>query len=108
MRRLKRAEEAVPDRGADAEVHDLSMVMEVMESLETSPVGEAREVFAAMVLPVMHEGEIVVSGIQPEGQKGGDPGRKHEPEQPQIASAPVMMTNSGVLMSALGSAWCCA
>jgi hypothetical protein len=26
----------------------------------------------------------------------------------QIASAPVMMTKSGVLMSALGSAWCCA
>jgi len=35
MRRLERAEQAVPDRGADAEVHDLSMVMEVMESLET-------------------------------------------------------------------------
>jgi hypothetical protein len=32
IRRLERAEQAVPYRGADAEVHDLSMVMEVMES----------------------------------------------------------------------------
>src|SRR6266849_10658319 len=62
IRRLERAEQAVPDCGADAEVHDLSMVMEVMESLETSQVGDAREV-VAVVLPVMHEGEIVVSGI---------------------------------------------
>ena len=84
------------------------MVMEVMESLESSQVGDAREVVAAMVLPVVHEGEIVVSGIQPEDQKGGEPGRKHETEQPPDASAPVMMTKSGVLMSALGSAWCCA
>ena len=44
-------------RGADAEVHDLSMVMEVMESLESSQVGAAREGFAPMVLPVVHEGE---------------------------------------------------
>jgi hypothetical protein len=56
--------------------------MEVMESLESSPVGAAREVVAAMVLPVVHEGEIVVSGIQPEYPKGGEPGRKDEPEQP--------------------------
>ena len=79
-----------------------------MESLETSQVGDAQEVFAAMVLPVVHEGEIVVSGIQPEDEKGGEPGRKREPQQPEMASAPVMMTKSGVLMSALGSAWCCA
>jgi len=57
------------------------MVMEVMESLETSQVGDARELCAAMVLPVVQEGEIVVAGIQPEDQKGGDPGRKYEPEQ---------------------------
>jgi hypothetical protein len=42
------------------------MVMEVMESLESWQVGDAREVFAAMVLQVVHEGEIVVSGIKPE------------------------------------------
>ena len=62
--------------------------MEVMESLETSPVGDAREVVAAMVLPVVHEGEIVVSGIQPEDEKGGEPGRKHEPEQPPDSQRP--------------------
>src|SRR6266542_2058398 len=33
MRRLERAEQAVPDRGADAEVHDLSMVMEVTSDI---------------------------------------------------------------------------
>jgi hypothetical protein len=49
------------------------MVMEVMESLKSSPVGDAREVVAAMVLPVVHEGEIVVSGIQPKDEKGGHP-----------------------------------
>jgi len=64
------------------------MVMEVMESLESSPVGDAREVVAAMVLPVVHEGEIVVSGIQPEDQKSGEPGRKHEPEQPPDRQRP--------------------
>ena len=88
IRRLERAEQAVPDRGADAEVHDLSMVMEVMEPLESSPVGEAREVVAAMVLHVVQQGEIVVAGIQPEDQKGGDPGRKHEPEQPPDCQRP--------------------
>ena len=62
--------------------------MEVMESLESSQVGGAREVFAAMVLPVVHEGEIVVAGIQPEDQKSGDPGRKHEPEQPPDCQRP--------------------
>ena len=66
MCRLERAEQAVPDRGADAEVHDLSMVMEVMESLESSQVGGAREVFAAMVLPVVHEGEIVARSRGPD------------------------------------------
>jgi hypothetical protein len=64
IRRLERAEQAVPYRGADAEVHDLSVVMEVMESLESSQVGDAREVFAAMVLQVVHKGEIVASGIK--------------------------------------------
>jgi len=59
-----------------------------MESLESSQVGDAREVFAAMVLPVVHEGEIVVSGVEPEDQKGGDPGRKHEPEQPPDGQRP--------------------
>jgi hypothetical protein len=54
--------------------------MDVVESLESSQIGDAREVFAAMVLPVVHEGEIVVSGIQPKDEKGGDPGRKHEPK----------------------------
>ena len=88
MRRLERAEQAVPGRGADAEVHDLSMVMEVMESLESSQVGAAREGFAAMVLPVVHEGEIVVSGIQPEDEQGGEPDRKHEPEQPPNNQGP--------------------
>jgi len=57
------------------------MVMEVMESLESSPVGDAHDALAAMVLLVVHEGEIVVAGIEPEDQKGGEPGRKHEPEQ---------------------------
>ena len=52
MRRLERAEQTVPDRGADAEVHDLSMVMEVMEALETLQMRDAREVVAAMVLAV--------------------------------------------------------
>jgi len=70
MRRLERAEQTVPDRRADAEVHDLSIVMEVMESLESSPVGEAHEIIAVVVLHVVHQGEIVVSGIQPEDQKG--------------------------------------
>ena len=83
--------------------------MEVMESLESSQVGDAREVVAAMVLPVVHEGEIVVAGIQPDDQKSGNPGRKQEPRAaPRFASAPVMMTKSSVPMSALGSAWCCA
>jgi hypothetical protein len=98
---------AVPDCRADAEVHDLSSVMEVMESLESSHVRNAREVLAAMV-HVMHEREIVVSGVQPEDQQSGEPSRKHKPEHPQMASAPVIMTKSGVLMNALGSAWCCA
>ena len=88
IRRLERTEQAVPDRRADAEVHDLSMVMEVMESLESSQGDEAREVMAAMVLPVVHEGEIVVAGIQPEDQKSGDPGRQHEPEQPPDGQRP--------------------
>ena len=56
------------------------MVMEVMESLESSPVSDAREIFAAMMLPVVQQGEIVVSGIKPEDHKGGDTGRNHEPE----------------------------
>ena len=64
--KLERAEQTVPDRGADAEVHDLSMVMEVMEALESSPVGDAHDALAAMVLLVVHEGEIVVAGIEPE------------------------------------------
>ncbi len=64
------------------------MVMEVMEPLESSQVGDAREVFAAMVLPVVHEGEIVIAGIQPEDQKTGNPGRKHEPEQPPDCQRP--------------------
>ena len=84
------------------------MVMEVMASLESPQVGDAREVFAAMVLPVVHDGEIVVSGIHPEDEKGSGSGLKHEIEQPQITSAPVMTTKSGALISALGSAWCCA
>ena len=62
--------------------------MEVMEALETSPVAEAREVLAAMVLPVVHEGEIVVSGIQPEHQKRGDADWKYEPEQPPDGQRP--------------------
>ena len=52
-----------------------------MQTLESSPVAEAGKVLAAMVLPVVHEGEIVVSGVQPEHQKRGDAGGKHEPEQ---------------------------
>jgi hypothetical protein len=36
IRRLERAEQAVPHHGADAEVHDLSMVMDVVESLKSS------------------------------------------------------------------------
>jgi hypothetical protein len=69
-----------PDRGADAEVHELSMVMEVMLSLETPQVGNAREAVGAMVLRVVHEGEIVVFDIQPENEKIGDTGGKNEPE----------------------------
>jgi hypothetical protein len=46
------------------------MVMEVMESLESSQVGDAREVFAAMVLQVVHEGEIVASGIKAHSPPG--------------------------------------
>jgi hypothetical protein len=64
------------------------MVMEVMESLEPSQVGEAREVIAAMVLPVVREGEIVVAGIQPEDQKSGDPSRKHDPKHPPDCQGP--------------------
>ncbi len=64
------------------------MVMEVVESLESSQVGDGRELFATMVLPVVHKGEIVVSGIQPEDEKGGDPGRQHEPEQSPDAQRP--------------------
>ena len=59
-----------------------------MEALETSQVGDARKVVAAMVLPVVHEGEIVVAGIQPEDQKGGEPGWKQEPEQPPDGQRP--------------------
>jgi hypothetical protein len=55
----------VPDRGADAEVHKLSMVM---ESFETPQVCDAREVVGAMMLRVVHEGEIVVFDIQPENE----------------------------------------
>jgi hypothetical protein len=62
--------------------------MEVMETLETSPVAHARTVAAAMVLPVVHEGEIVVSGIQPEDEQRGEPDRKHEPEQPPNNQGP--------------------
>ncbi len=58
------------------------MVMDVMQSLETSQVRDAREAVAAMVLPVVHEGKIVVAGIQPEDEQGGEPGRKHKTEQP--------------------------
>ena len=56
------------------------MVMEVMLSLETPQVGNAREAVGAMVLRVVHEGEIVVFDIQPENEKIGDTGGKHEPE----------------------------
>jgi hypothetical protein len=63
--RLERAEQVIPDRGADAEVHDLSMVMEMMELLESPPIGDVRKVGTAMVLPVVQEGEMVVAGIQP-------------------------------------------
>ena len=82
--------------------------MEVMESLESSPVGAAREVVGAMVLPVVHEGKIVVAGIQPKTIRAATPAGSTSPSNPQMARAPVMMTKSGVLMSALGSAWCCA
>jgi hypothetical protein len=72
--RLERAEQVIPDRGADAEVHDLSMVMEMMELLESPPIGDVRKVGTAMVLPVVQEGEMVVAGIQPEDQQRGDAG----------------------------------
>ena len=52
-----------------------------MEPLEPSQVGDAREVFGSMVLQVVHKGEIVVSGIEPEDQQGGDAGRQHEPDE---------------------------
>src|SRR5262249_60978867 len=48
IRRLERAEQAVPDRRTDAEVHDLSSVMEVMEPLESSHVRNAHEELAAV------------------------------------------------------------
>ena len=59
-----------------------------MELLEASQVGDAREALAAMVLPVVHEGEIVVAGIEPEDQKGGEPGRQHESEEPPDGQRP--------------------
>jgi hypothetical protein len=65
IRQLERAEQAVPYRGAEAEVHDLSVGMEVMESLESSQVGDARKVFAAMVLQVRN------SCIRHKGERGG-------------------------------------
>jgi hypothetical protein len=64
------------------------MVMDVMASLETSPIGDARQVGATMVLPVVHEGEIVVAGIQSEDHQGGEPGRKHKSEQPPDGQSP--------------------
>src|SRR4051812_39837166 len=80
-RRLKRAEQTVPHRSADAEVHVLSMVMQMVQSSESPPVAIALEVIAAMVMPVVHKGEIVVAGIQPEDQEGGDANRHHDPDQ---------------------------
>jgi hypothetical protein len=56
------------------------MVMEVMVSLVTSEVADEREIVAAMVLHMVHKSEIVVSGIQSEDEKGGDPGGKYERE----------------------------
>ena len=85
------------------------MVMEVMESLESSQIGDARELFGALVLPVVQQGEIVVSpAYSPKTRRAATPAGSTSPSSPQIASAPVMMPKSGVLMSALGSAWCCA
>jgi len=56
--------------------------MEVMESLESLQVGDARDVLTAMVLQMVYEGEVVVSGVQPEDQQSGEPSRKHKPERP--------------------------
>src|SRR5262245_34182614 len=56
--------------------------MEVMESLESMQVGDERDVLTAMVLQMVYEREIVVSGVQPEDQQSGEPSRKHKPERP--------------------------
>jgi hypothetical protein len=45
------------------------MVMEMMESLEPSQVGDAPEEVAAVVLMVVHEGEIVVPAYRPKTRK---------------------------------------
>src|SRR5262245_33207762 len=62
--------------------------MEVMESLESLQVGDARDVLTAMMLQMVYEGKIVVSGVQPEDQQSGEPARKHKPEHPPDGQRP--------------------
>lgn len=77
----KCAEYAVPHRRADAEVTARSVVMNVVQSVESAPVRAATDVGAVMVDPMVEEGKVVVSGIQPEDEERCGSRRTHEAEQ---------------------------
>ena len=105
---LKRAEYAVPECRADAEVDARSLVMDVVQSVKSAPVRAARDVGVVMVFPMVQKSEVVVPGVQPEDQKRGGTGAPHESKDLQIASEAVTIVNSGAATSAAGSAWWCA
>jgi hypothetical protein len=51
---------------------------------------------------------VVNPEYSPKTSRAASPAGSTSQSPPQMASAKIMMTKSGVLMSALGSAWCCA
>ena len=76
-----RAEDGVPHRHADAEVAALPLVMGMVQSVESPPVRAEADRGAVMVDPVVEEGKVVVSGIEPEHEERGRRRRTHEAEQ---------------------------
>src|ERR1700730_9794260 len=71
--RLERAEQPVPDRGRDAVIDDVSMVMDAVMLFGSSPGRESRQVFFPMVLQVVEDGKVVVSEIDAGHQQCREP-----------------------------------
>jgi hypothetical protein len=61
-------EDAVPHHHADAEVAALSVVMSAVQSVESAPVRASTDLGVPMVDPMVDEGKVVVSGVEPEDE----------------------------------------